>query len=126
MPRLGFPTAIAAVLLNASAFDTFLQVGAGAFRFSTFFSPRTVEYPLSDVRELAVYSQRIAPNGRVANQSLLEVRMRDGTATDTSDLIEEDDIPPVIAAMRAGLSGRIPYRHARQRGEAPSRGTLSA
>jgi hypothetical protein len=107
MPRIAVGTALAAVLLNAAAFDTFLQVGEGVFRFSYFFSPTTHEYAVQDVSELAVYSQRIAPNGKVTNKSFLEIRMRDGTEIDTYYLIEEDLIPKAVAALLDSAGGRV-------------------
>lgn len=107
MPRLAAGIALAAVVLNAAAFDTYLQVGEGVFRFSYFFSPQTTEYAVKDISELALYAQRVAPNGSVTNKKVLEIRMKDGTQIDTYDLIEQDQIPNAVAALLDSAGGRV-------------------
>lgn len=114
IPRFAAGIAVVAVLLNVATFDTFLLVGEGVFRLSSFFSARTSEYAVKDVSELALYAQRVAPNGRVTNKEVLEIRMKDGTLIDTYDLIDQDQIQNAVAAILDSAGGRVPVSRMRQ------------
>ncbi len=111
-PAITWAVAILATLLNLAAFDTFLQVKGRELRYSTFFSPITHQHSLGDVRELAIYSRRVAPNGNIVDKKWLEIRLKDGRTVDTFYLIEQEQIPQVIAAFERnpafiGLISRI-------------------
>jgi hypothetical protein len=113
-PRLTWAIAILATVLNCVAFDTFLQITASEFRYSTFFSPRTHRHSLGEVRELVVRSRRDTPRGVIVDRRSLEVRLRDGRSVDTFDLIEAEHVLPVVAAFQSSpeFKGRVTWVNA--------------
>ena len=108
-PGLVWTIAIITTVLNLAAFDTVLQVTDRQFRYSTFFSPLTHEYPIGAVQELAIYSRRVAPNGNIGNRNFLEVRLNDGSSVDTFYLIEPEHIAQVVDAFQKNpeFNGRV-------------------
>ncbi len=107
-PKLAAGVALLLVCLNLAAFDTFIHVGNGVFRFSRFFSPKTYQYPVGQIRELVVHLRHFAPSGAETKRSALEIRMRDGTAIDTFSIIEDGKIPDLISALQTEAGGRLP------------------
>jgi hypothetical protein len=88
--------------------STFLEIKENNVSYRYFLSfPHS--WSLSEVEELAVYSEKVAPIGIVKQHAWLEIRLRDGTAVDTFYLINPEQVQEVVAASKQSslFAGRV-------------------
>ena len=98
-PALSTFIAIGSTILNLAFYDTFVKVSGPELLHSDLSSPVTHRHLIADIEELVVHSKRIAPNGNVRPRAWLLIRLSDGETIDTYDLIEEEDLPQLAAAL---------------------------
>lgn len=105
--RWALGTGIVAAIFTFMTMQAFISVQEGEISFSSFWSLSTESRKVSNIRELALYSQRIAPDGGVVDNSYVEVRFDDGTVLDTYVLMEDHLVEPLIVALQKNSEQQI-------------------
>ncbi len=93
-------------ILNFLVHDCFISIDREALRYSGFWSVVSNRVPVSEIVSATKYQWRV-PNRGKSNRPYLKLKLRDGSAIDTSYL-ESVEIPKVLQALEQARGEALP------------------